>query len=218
MSTSGYSGGAEHYSISSPYPYVLGLQNGTTYNLTGVFNNQEIYYDIIAKNGEKYYFNFTTSGTKTVTSNTTSPITQVNNITIGPVKGLHYNINYIKNGDYQGGTWYIIINTTQYAIQENIIYVKEYYNTTPYSITIVFGNYVYGGISYSPSVPSYSIPSTSNNTVYEIYYNISSTSTPNNYIIPGLGVSGLTLLQLGIIFVLFMIPAIAIAYFKYGKR
>ncbi len=208
VSTPLFNGANQQFIAYAPYPYSISIIQGIVYSISGIFNDsgvqKVISYTFTAKSTNNLWFNFSISSTSSGSS------AYVSNISVGYPKALHYNINYLKNGNYQGGVWYININGTQYAIEENMIYIKEYYNTSPYSVSIIFGDYIYGGLIYSPSIQSYSISSTSNNTVYVVYYNITNTySYTQNLTVFGLNefdvIGGI------VVFVALMLPAVAIS-------
>ena len=203
ISTSLFSSAIQQYVVSPPYPNKISLIQGVTYSISGIFNNsginEVVSYSFVAKSVNNYWFNFSVQSP----SNNT-----VKNITIG--HGIHYNINYLKNGDYLGGIWSITINGTQYTIAQQIIYIKEYYNTSPYSLSIIFGDYAYAGVLYPPTINSYSIPSTSNNTIYVVYYNISNTQNLTVF-----GLNEFDVIGGIVVFVALMLPAVAISL---GKR
>ncbi len=206
IKSNSFGGAYQQYIESSPYPDSIGIINKSSYTISGIYNGQTISYSFTAKSTNNFWFNFSIPSGLTSSSSTS---TYVSNISIGYPKSLHYNINYLKNGDYQGGTWYIVVNQTQYAIQENIIGIKEYYNTSPYSLSIIFGNYTYEGFSYSPTINSYNIPSTSNNTIYVVYYNMTNTQSLTVF-----GMDEFDVLAILLIFTGLMLPAVAISYMK----
>ncbi len=193
----------EQFTVSPPYPYTIGLVNGTFYSVKAYYNQQSLWYNFTAYQTKSVWFNFSTSSTSVSIQSSSVSV-------IFSGSGTHYIINYIKNGNYLGGTWYIIVNGTQYSVNVQTISIKEYYSISPYSLLIIFGNYNYGGSSYPPTVTSYTIPSSSNNTIYEIYYNMSTSSNPTLF-----GMDEFEVLGIVLIFVGLMLPAVAISL---GKR